>query len=54
MWAKSSGMAAGLANARPQAAQNLQMPQPRQCSPYQAVTSKIYRLKQHFLPFATA
>ena len=25
-----------------------------QCSPYQEVTSKIYRLKQHFLPLATA
>ena len=25
-----------------------------QCSPYQAVTGKIYRLKQHFLPPATA
>ena len=24
------------------------------CSPYQAVTGKIYRLKQHFLPPATA
>ena len=26
----------------------------RQCSPYQAVTSKICRLKQHFVPPATA
>ena len=26
----------------------------KQCSPYQAVTGKIYRLKQHFLPPATA
>ena len=26
---------------------------PFQCSPYQTVTSKIYRLKQHFLPPAT-
>ena len=25
-----------------------------QCSPYQAVTGKIYRLKQHFLLPATA
>ena len=25
-----------------------------QCSPYQAVTGKIYRLKQHFLPPATS
>ena len=25
-----------------------------QCSPYQAVTGKIYRLKQQFLPPATA
>ena len=25
-----------------------------QCSPYQAVTGKIYRLKQHFLPPTTA
>ena len=25
----------------------------QQCSPYQAVTGKIYRLKQHFLPPAT-
>ena len=25
-----------------------------QCSPYQAVTGKIYRLKQHFLPPSTA
>ena len=25
-----------------------------QCSPYQVVTGKIYRLKQHFLPPATA
>ena len=25
-----------------------------QCSPYQAVTGKIYRLKQHFLPPAPA
>ena len=25
-----------------------------QCSPYQAVTGKIYRLKQHFLPPVTA
>ena len=25
-----------------------------QCSPYQAVTGKIYRLKQHFFPPATA
>ena len=25
-----------------------------QCSPYQAVTGKIYRLKQHSLPPATA
>ena len=24
------------------------------CSPYQALTGKIYRLKQHFLPPATA
>ena len=24
------------------------------CSPYQAVIGKIYRLKQHFLPPATA
>ena len=24
-----------------------------QCSPYEAVTGKIYRLKQHFLPPAT-
>ena len=28
--------------------------QVRQCSPYQAVTGKIYRLKQHFLPPAAA
>ena len=27
---------------------------PMQCSPFQAVTGKIYRLKQHFLPPATA
>ena len=27
---------------------------PEQCSPYQAVTSKIYRLKQHFLLLATS
>ena len=26
----------------------------KQCSPYQAVTGKIYRLKQHFLPPAAA
>ena len=25
-----------------------------QCSPYQAVTGKIYRLKQEFLPPATS
>ena len=25
-----------------------------QCSPYQAVTGKIYRLKEHFLPPATS
>ena len=25
-----------------------------QCSPYQAITGKIYRLKQHFLPPAMA
>ena len=27
---------------------------PEQCSPYQAVTGKIYRLKEHFLPPATS
>ena len=27
---------------------------PEQCSPYQAVTSKIYHLKQHFLLLATS
>ena len=27
---------------------------PEQCSPYQAVTSKIYHLKQHFLLVATS
>ena len=27
---------------------------PDQCSPYQAVTGKIYRLKEHFLPPATS
>ena len=27
---------------------------PKQCSPYQAVTGKIYRLKEHFLPPATS
>jgi len=26
----------------------------KQCSPYQAVTGKIYRLKQQFLPPATS
>ena len=28
---------------------NSRLPNSFQCSPYQAVTSKIYRLKQHFL-----
>ena len=27
---------------------------PEQCSPYQAVTGKIYRLKEHFLPPETS
>ena len=27
---------------------------PEQCSPYQAVTGKIYRLMEHFLPPATS
>ena len=27
---------------------------PEQCSPYQAVTGKIYRLKEHFLLPATS
>ena len=27
---------------------------PVQCSPYQAVTGEIYRLKQHFLPPASS
>ena len=27
---------------------------PEQCSPYQAVTGKMYRLKEHFLPPATS
>ena len=27
---------------------------PEQCSPYQAVTGKIYRLKEHFSPPATS
>ena len=27
---------------------------PEQCSPYQAVTGKIYCLKEHFLPPATS
>ena len=27
---------------------------PEQCSAYQAVTGKIYRLKEHFLPPATS
>ena len=37
-----------------QQAANAQDEIQKQCSPYQAVTGKIYRLKQHFLPPATA